>query len=88
MDADIDPSFAADRKSTVDAEQTFVAGASGYFVRYAAFYALHRDIDRTTDRFDRTAFALLFFLGIIVLLYLLWVTLAKRWYIRRYHELL
>lgn len=28
------------------------------------------------------------FLGIIVLLYLLWVTLAKRWYIRRYHELL
>lgn len=29
-----------------------------------------------------------FFLGIIVLLYLLWVTLAKRWYIRRYHELL
>ena len=63
MDADIDPSFAADRKSTVDAEQTFVAGASGYFVRYAAFYALHRDIDRTTDRFDRTAFALLFFSG-------------------------
>ena len=28
------------------------------------------------------------FLGIPVLLYLLWVTLAKRWYIRRYHELL
>lgn len=28
------------------------------------------------------------FLGITVLLYLLWVTLAKRWYIRRYHELL
>ena len=28
------------------------------------------------------------FLVITVLLYLLWVTLAKRWYIRRYHELL
>ena len=28
------------------------------------------------------------FLATAVLLYLLWVTLAKRWYIRRYHELL
>lgn len=28
------------------------------------------------------------FLVTVVLLYLLWVTLAKRWYIRRYHELL
>lgn len=28
------------------------------------------------------------FLAVIVLFYLLWVTLAKRWYIRRYHELL
>lgn len=28
------------------------------------------------------------FLGMTVLSYLLWVTLAKRWYIRRYHELL
>lgn len=28
------------------------------------------------------------FLAIAVLLYLLWVTLAKRWYIRRHHELL
>ncbi|CCX38799.1 magnesium-importing ATPase [Clostridium sp. CAG:1013] len=28
------------------------------------------------------------FLAITVLLYLLWVTLAKRWYIRRHHELL
>ncbi len=28
------------------------------------------------------------YLAIVVALYLLWVTLAKRWYIRRYHELL
>ena len=28
------------------------------------------------------------FLAIAVLLYLLWVTMAKNWYIRRYHELL
>lgn len=28
------------------------------------------------------------FLVVVVLLYLLWVTLAKRWYIRHYHELL
>lgn len=28
------------------------------------------------------------FLAITVLLYLLWVTLAKRWYVRRHHELL
>jgi Mg2+-importing ATPase len=28
------------------------------------------------------------FLAGVVVLYLLWVTLAKRWYIRRYHELL
>ena len=63
MDADIDPSFAADRKSTVAAEQTFVAGASGYFVRYAAFFFFFCDTDGTTDQFDRTAFALLCFSG-------------------------
>ena len=28
------------------------------------------------------------FLAVTVFFYLLWVTLAKRWYIRRYHELL
>lgn len=37
-----------------------------------------------------TALPLVYFayLALAVLLYLLWVTLAKRWYVRRYHELL
>lgn len=37
-----------------------------------------------------TALPLVYFvyLVIVVLLYLLWVTLAKHWYVRRYHELL
>lgn len=37
-----------------------------------------------------TALPLAYFvyLAIVVLLYLLWVTLAKQWYVRRYHELL
>ena len=28
------------------------------------------------------------YLAVAVLLYLVWVSLAKRWYVRRYHELL
>lgn len=37
-----------------------------------------------------TALPLVYFayLAVVVLLYLLWVTLAKQWYVRRYHELL